>query len=313
MPIAENPGDSSVPIAENPGDSSVPIAENPDDQFPPETEDIEVISDKTDSLNTIVSTPTSNWEPTEGASPPRVDRRQRKQHRTMKLVHVGSEAITESSLHILSFTGTSAVVGIDVECANELTGYGIILQHAPGIVARLDDEHAPSAHSLLQGVLRSEPKRTWLGVHGLGGQAVEHQRRLLRFTVEFPASAVGSDLNIEALWIIDQDRQVSRKTSAGSVKLLPRNYSLEAPYPNPFNPSVHLRYTIPIAGRVTIDIYNILGQRIQRLTDEFRQAGLYTAHWNGQSATGQNAASGVYFIRLQSGSFNATRKVLMVK
>ena len=97
------------------------------------------------------------------------------------------------------------------------------------------------------------------------------------------------------------------------MKLLPQHYRLEAPYPNPFNPSVHLRYTIPMPGRVTVDIYNILGQRIQRLTDEFKQAGLYTAHWNGQYATGQPAASGVYFIRLQSGSFNATRKVLMVK
>ena len=282
----------------DPDDTSAPISENPDDTFEPDTN---------------VSTPTSDWEPPGGASPPRVNQRQRKQHRTMKLIHVGSEAITESNLHILSFTGTSAVVGIDIECANELTGYGIILQHAPGIVARLDDEHAPSTHSFLQGVLRSEPERTWLGVHGLSGQSVEHTHHPLSFTVEFPASALGSDLNIEALWIIDQDRQVSRKKSAGSVKLLPQHYRLEAPYPNPFNPSVHLRYTIPMPGRVTVDIYNILGQRIQRLTDEFKQAGLYTAHWNGQYATGQPAASGVYFIRLQSGSFNATRKVLMVK
>ena len=272
-----------------------------------------MISDNTDSLDTIVSTPTSDWEPPGGASPPRVSQRQRKQHRTMKLIHVGSEAITESTLHILSFTGTSAVVGIDIECANELTGYGITLQHAPGIVARLDDESFPSTHSFLQGVLRSEPERTWLGVHGLSGQSVEHTHHPLRFTVEFPASALGSDLNIEALWIIDQDRQVSHKKSAGSVKLLPSHYRLDAPYPNPFNPSVHLRYTIPMPGRVTVDIYNILGQRIERLTDEFKQAGLYTAHWNGQYATGQPAASGVYFIRLQSGSFSATRKVLMVK
>jgi hypothetical protein len=115
------------------------------------------------------------------------------------------------------------------------------------------------------------------------------------------------------LWIVDQDRQVSNKKSAGSVKLLPEHYSLHAPYPNPFNPSVHLRYNIPVPGRVTIDIYNILGQRIRRLTDDFKQAGLYTARWNGQYSTGQPAASGVYFIQLQSGSFNATRKVLMVK
>lgn len=80
-------------------------------------------------------------------------------------------------------------------------------------------------------------------------------------------------------------------------------------YPNPFNPSTDIKYTIPSDAYVTITIYNTLGQEILTLANgEFKKAGSYTIKFDGS-----NYASGIYFYRLTAGQFNATKKMLLLK
>jgi len=96
---------------------------------------------------------------------------------------------------------------------------------------------------------------------------------------------------------------------------LPRVYTLAQNYPNPFNPSSTVRYTLPVESRVTVTVYNVLGQLTAVLVDEVQHAGVQSVNWNAAGA-----ASGIYFYRLHavsigsSGeSFTQVRKMLLVK
>ena len=77
---------------------------------------------------------------------------------------------------------------------------------------------------------------------------------------------------------------------------VPEEFSLYQNYPNPFNPSTTIRYDIPQESHVLLEVYNVLGQRVAVLVDEFRQAGSYTAHFDAG-----NVSSGIYIYRLKAG------------
>jgi len=90
--------------------------------------------------------------------------------------------------------------------------------------------------------------------------------------------------------------------------LQPEQYSLGQNYPNPFNPSTSIRYTLPVSGRVAVRVYNILGQVVATLVDGNQSAGTYNVTFNASAFS-----SGVYFYRIESGSFNAVKKMMLLK
>jgi len=84
-------------------------------------------------------------------------------------------------------------------------------------------------------------------------------------------------------------------------------------YPNPFNPSTTLSFTLAEPGRTTLTIYNLKGQLIKRLVDKELTSGMHKVLWNGKDENERNVASGVYFYRLQSKNYQATGKMLLLK
>ena len=98
-------------------------------------------------------------------------------------------------------------------------------------------------------------------------------------------------------------------TSVDQTELgLPTNFSLEQNYPNPFNPSTTVNYSVPKAGLVTIKVYDILGREATTLVNEQKNPGNYSVQFNAA-----RLASGVYFYRMQSGSFIQTKKLILMK
>lgn len=83
--------------------------------------------------------------------------------------------------------------------------------------------------------------------------------------------------------------------------------------PNPFNPSTVIEYRVPAAGRVSVAVYDVLGQRVATLVDGERQPGHYTVRWDGRNDRGQAVASGVYLYRLQTAGFTATRRLTLIR
>jgi len=93
----------------------------------------------------------------------------------------------------------------------------------------------------------------------------------------------------------------------------PEKYALSQNYPNPFNSTTLIQYQLPDPGRVTIKIYNILGQEVKTLVDQVKEAGYHSALWNGMDKFGNTVSSGIYYYRLVSGSFIQTKKMVYLK
>jgi len=101
---------------------------------------------------------------------------------------------------------------------------------------------------------------------------------------------------------------------------LPKTYALEANYPNPFNPATHIRYQLPEAGKVLLEIFNIQAQRVRQLENRLQESGFYDTIWDGRNDHGYEVASGIYFYRLkvlpvasQNKGFVAVRRMLLLK
>ena len=103
-----------------------------------------------------------------------------------------------------------------------------------------------------------------------------------------------------------------------SLNQVPDNFALYQNYPNPFNPGTKISWQSPVSGWQTLKVYDILGNEVATLVDEFREAGFYEVEFsaNGGSASGRNAyslTSGVYIYKIQADDFSDTRKMLLTK
>ncbi len=88
----------------------------------------------------------------------------------------------------------------------------------------------------------------------------------------------------------------------------PLTFGLEQNYPNPFNPSTNIKYSVPETGSIKLSIYNVLGEEVAVLVDRIVQVGFYEVTFDAS-----NLPSGVYFYRLQAGSFVETKKMVLLK
>ena len=88
----------------------------------------------------------------------------------------------------------------------------------------------------------------------------------------------------------------------------PSEFSMSQNYPNPSNPKSIIDFAIPVAGRVSLIVYDILGKEAAVLVNDYRKEGYYTAEFNGS-----NFSSGIYIYRLQTGDFVISKKLVLVK
>ncbi len=84
-------------------------------------------------------------------------------------------------------------------------------------------------------------------------------------------------------------------------------------YPNPFNPTTNIAFTLSEPGNVKVEIFNIKGQKVRVLVNDIRNAGMHTVVWNGKDDNGMGVASGVYYVRFSDRRSSQTRKLTMIK
>ena len=89
---------------------------------------------------------------------------------------------------------------------------------------------------------------------------------------------------------------------------IPTEFSLNQNYPNPFNPSTKITYQIPKVSFITLKIYDVLGKEITTLVNEEKPIGSYEIEFNAK-----NLPSGIYFYKIQAGSFVETKKMVLMK
>ncbi len=107
---------------------------------------------------------------------------------------------------------------------------------------------------------------------------------------------------------IDFDGQFEYSTVIEVDAGLPKQFALQQNYPNPFNPTTVINYQLPVASNVSLKVYDVLGKEVMTLVNGRQEAGDYNVSLNAASLS-----SGVYFYRLQSGSFVETKKMMLVK
>lgn len=93
----------------------------------------------------------------------------------------------------------------------------------------------------------------------------------------------------------------------------PTEWKLGQNYPNPFNAESFISYQVPNEAHVTIEVFNLLGQKLQVLVNQKKLPGFYNAAWNGKDANGMSVGSGIFIYRMQAGQFSAIRKMVLVQ
>jgi hypothetical protein len=99
-----------------------------------------------------------------------------------------------------------------------------------------------------------------------------------------------------------------KKESANGSSQLPTEYGMDQNYPNPFNPTTQINYQLPENNHVTLQVYDVLGNLVTTLINNEVEAGYHSITWNASGI-----ASGIYFYTLRSGSFVATKKLILLK
>lgn len=93
----------------------------------------------------------------------------------------------------------------------------------------------------------------------------------------------------------------------------PQAFELAQNYPNPFNPGTHIKFHVPAASWVHLEVFNITGQHIATLLEEKRAAGEHELAWDGRNDLGQPVPSGIYLLSIRAGEFTQTRKMMLTR
>ncbi len=207
---------------------------------------------------------------------------------------------TDSSLPVELTSFTSLInksnVQLNWQTATEVNNYGFNVERGSA--------------SLTTGSLGM----TWEKIAFVQGHGNSNSPKIYSFT----DTPTGSDKFQYRLKQIDFDGKYEYSPVIEVELVTPVNFSVQQNYPNPFNPETTISYTIPSnvkgeTAKVTLKVYDVLGKEVATLIDEYKQAGTYNEKFNVKTRHGASLQSGVYFYRLQAGSFVQTKKMLLIK
>jgi len=101
--------------------------------------------------------------------------------------------------------------------------------------------------------------------------------------------------------------------SIGDPNYIPVEFSLAQNFPNPFNPVTNIGFGLPEASDVEITIYNVMGQKVSTLVNEYKEAGYYRVKWNSLNESGQKVSAGLYLYQIRAKNYVQTRKLILLK
>jgi photosystem II stability/assembly factor-like uncharacterized protein len=136
----------------------------------------------------------------------------------------------------------------------------------------------------------------------------------------FDGTVVSASLRAGEGNILIKDTKVKSLVLKNGVRAIPVEYALAQNYPNPFNPTTSIRYQLPVDSRVTLKIFNVVGQEIKTLVNSIQSAGYKSAQWNGTDNAMTSVPSGLYFYRIEATEidnpdhhFTQVKKMMMMK
>jgi hypothetical protein len=199
-----------------------------------------------------------------------------------------------------------------------LRGLGALIEYDPAAfrLLRVGSEGSALTGSeaplLLQ--KQEQPGQVLVGLGRIGGEgAAEGLLAELHFEPLRP-EAQGL-FRVGEATVRDAQGQVRQAQYLGQVEArwVPQTFALQPNYPNPFNPNTVIRYQLPAAAAVRLEVYDVLGQKVRTLAQGDTEPGFHRVMWDGRDEGGRAVAGGVYFYRLQAGEFTQVRKLLLLK
>ena len=151
---------------------------------------------------------------------------------------------------------------------------------------------------------KNQENPVWTRIGFVEGSGSTTERQLYSFIDKNPTG--GSNF-IYRLKQIDFDGSYKYSDEI-EVNIIPDNFLLSQNYPNPFNPSTTIKYSLKEESRVQIKVYNSIGQEVTTLINETNPAGYYSIIFNAKGLP-----SGIYFYRIEAGSFNQVKKMMLIK
>ncbi len=123
-----------------------------------------------------------------------------------------------------------------------------------------------------------------------------------------------SDINISIEnMVVNESEVLGSIWSSNQGGVLPSDFSLSDAYPNPFNPETNISFSLATKSKVDLIVYNLIGQKIKTIVSGELEAGAHYVRWDGTDESNEKVSSGVYFYRLETSSFNQTKKMVLLK
>lgn len=215
-------------------------------------------------------------------------------------------------------THTPEEIELVVSLSNmdQVQGYGLQIAYNPATFSFLGASNAhPSQFAEDQNIaLISEHQSGTIQISDLLQNTLSTEMNLahLRFRVLDPTAESSIEI-AQALVSAPSGQITSLGVTQTQVRAIPTGFALNQNHPNPFNPDTVVPFSLPKSGEIHLAIYNTLGQEIRLLASGMREAGFHRVVWDGKNQNGQTLASGIYFVRLQAGSFSSVRKMMLIK
>jgi hypothetical protein len=150
-----------------------------------------------------------------------------------------------------------------------------------------------------------------VGIAGARKSERSGERIIVRLFVDGPPK--DAEVTLPITLTDEQGCSWTFQTTLRADSARPAETALYTNYPNPFNPSTTIRFSLKDAANVKIVIYNSIGQAVRTLVDGPLSAGMHSLQWSGTNDQGMKAASGVYFYYFTAGGVHQTRKMVLAE
>jgi hypothetical protein len=262
------------------------------------------------SMNPIIVAPSTNWQSIVFSVQPS---------------DLTGAAILDSTLRILSNVYSFRILhsvagGIRGDVVNAQIGLDNITAlsqpvpvelitfsaYVSGKTAKLDWSTATETNNLAFDVQRKYDSVEWQTIGSLKGNGTTTQTQHYSFSDDL--SSCSSHKIFYRLKQIDLDGSFSYSNEISVDNIIVSSFELEQNYPNPFNPSTAIKFALPVKTNISLTIYNTLGEKVAEIFKGEMEEGYHEMMFNAS-----RLSSGVYFYKIESESFNSTKKMILIK
>jgi hypothetical protein len=240
---------------------------------------------------------------------------------TAKVVPVLAGLNTDARLALnagstLPRIGEELTVAVNMADFVEVKGYGFSVNYDPSV---LEFVRVASENTLLGESKLAQPQIASNAEGSLAiaayGQTASQGNLGVSLVFRTKAEIENSWIDISEGQLTDGSYGLNEFASLEPVQVQtrPEIFGLADNYPNPFNPETTLKYQLPEAADVKLEVYNVVGQVVRTLVADHQNAGRYVVQWDATNDNGQPLSSGIYFYHIQAGEFQKTKKMLLLK